>query len=64
MTDRRRKAIETALRRRAGATPGHAAKVSDHMLAQADLVTDCRACGARLRGTLDEIRAHACEAAE
>lgn len=52
MNERTQKAVEIGLRRRAGASPEAAKAVAENMLAQADLRTDCRGCGARRVGTL------------
>lgn len=56
--NRDQKARELALRRRAGASKEHSAKVKAHMLAQADLETTCQTCHKQVTGTLDTIRAH------
>lgn len=59
---RERRAVEHALRRRAGASRAHAEKVFQHHFAeQADLHTTCPRCGARRRGTLEELKQpHGC----
>lgn len=57
---RKRKAIEVALRRRSGASQAHAARVSQHMMAQSDLRATCRKCGASLYGTFEDLRSHVC----
>ena len=37
-----------------------AQKMVEHFNAQKDLYTNCRACGDRLKGTLEQIKAHVC----
>lgn len=46
------------MKRRAGASREHSAKVKAHMLAQADLFTTCRGCGKQITGTLEDIQRH------
>lgn len=58
MNERERKAAETAMRRRRGARPEHAAKIKQTMLCQDDLFTTCRKCGGRVSGTLVTIQQH------
>ena len=54
----RQRAVETAMRRRCGASKHHSDKVRTHMLSQDDLYTTCQACGQGLKGTLDAIMQH------
>lgn len=56
--DRKRRAAEVAMRRRAGASKAHSDKVKQHMLGQEDLYTTCQRCGSRINGTLEVIQQH------
>lgn len=57
-----RKAVEAALRQRAGMSPDQAQRVRAHFEAQDDLYVVCPRCGKRLRGTLEQILAdHGCK---
>lgn len=58
MDEHKRRAVETAFRRRKGASEAHAEKVKANMLSQNDLFTTCRFCGQTVRGTLDTLREH------
>lgn len=57
--ERKRKAIETALKRRRGATPEKARKIKENMLDAKDLRTTCQKCKAELVGTLESLQRHA-----
>lgn len=47
---------------RALRTPDEAAnkRVVDHFNAQKDLFTYCQTCGEKLKGTIEQIKAHTC----
>lgn len=60
MSERTKKAVEMAVRRRRGADPQHAGAVRAELLSADDLRSTCRKCGKTLKGTIEDIRAHVC----
>lgn len=56
MSDRRRRAVETKLRRMAGASPERRQAIASVMETVDDLHTTCRWCKKRRRGSLEELK--------
>ena len=60
MSDRRRRSIETALRRRAGMEPERNQELAGAMERMDDWTGECQLCGVKLRGTMETFRNHEC----
>jgi hypothetical protein len=57
---RQDKAFAHQVKRKQGASEEHRAALADFYARQADWKGTCRKCGAKLEGTLREIREHVC----